>query len=186
MSHSLFEEAAELSTGVENVVGFFVRCVPPTVTAQQKRAVRTEHGVRFFKGKRQVDAENDLLSLLRPYAPGKPIAGPVRLEIAAVWPFRKSDLASKAKAERCRRLGRIPHDQKPDCDNLAKALIDKLVTLGFIEDDKRVCDLRVSKYFGSEPGLGVRIAPAMCAGFDFDSYPGELSAQEARGNCLTD
>lgn len=51
------------------------------------------------------------------------------------------------------------HTGKPDSDNLAKAVLDALTTLGFWQDDSQVWALRVEKRyaFGNGPGLRVRV-----------------------------
>lgn len=51
------------------------------------------------------------------------------------------------------------HVSKPDADNLAKAVVDTLVAIGFLRDDAFVWSLRVSKrYADAAPGCLVRLA----------------------------
>lgn len=138
-------------------LSFFVSCVPPTATSQQKRAVRTRKGIRFFKGANQIAAENTLDAVLLPHQPSSPVPGIVAVEVEATWPWRKGDLSTKAKRERAESKGRIPSGSKPDCDNLCKAILDRLASLRFIERDELVAALTVRKFFGAEPGLFVRI-----------------------------
>jgi Holliday junction resolvase RusA-like endonuclease len=53
---------------------------------------------------------------------------------------------------------RILHDQKPDADNLAKAVMDALSETKIWDDDDQVCDLRVIKNWVSQDGIaGCRI-----------------------------
>jgi len=67
---------------------------------------------------------------------------------------------------------RVPHfihDQKPDADNLAKAVLDALTQIRVWGDDDQVADLTVRKYWESEkngpqthpPGCVIRIAEMM-------------------------
>lgn len=50
------------------------------------------------------------------------------------------------------------HTGKPDCDNLAKAVLDALTNAGAWADDGIVCGLRVSKQYGPfKPGCDVVI-----------------------------
>lgn len=51
------------------------------------------------------------------------------------------------------------HLTKPDADNLAKAVMDALVGIGFLRDDRLVRLLLVTKcYANSTPGCEVRLA----------------------------
>lgn len=136
---------------------FFCSCCPPRTTSQMKRAVRTKTGIRFFKSAKQEAAGATLEGVLLPHQPAKPIVGLVRLEVEATWPWRASDLSTKAKREHAQVVSRIPSGSKPDLDNMIKALQDALVALRFIERDELVCELTVRKFFGAEPGLLVRI-----------------------------
>lgn len=53
--------------------------------------------------------------------------------------------------------------KKPDLDKLARALLDALTGIAFV-DDSQVIDLRVEKRYvpndGSQPGMAVEIVPA--------------------------
>jgi Holliday junction resolvase RusA-like endonuclease len=53
------------------------------------------------------------------------------------------------------------HLQKPDADNLAKAVLDALSQIGAWEDDDQVCELTVRKLWevadGIGPGLAIRL-----------------------------
>lgn len=51
------------------------------------------------------------------------------------------------------------HLARPDVDNLAKAVLDALVGIGFLRDDRLVCSLRVTKrYTQTVAGCHVRLA----------------------------
>ncbi|HNQ90986.1 MAG TPA: RusA family crossover junction endodeoxyribonuclease [Verrucomicrobiota bacterium] len=50
------------------------------------------------------------------------------------------------------------HVGKPDVDNLAKAVLDALVAIGFLQDDRFVRSLLVTKrYANTAPGCDVRL-----------------------------
>lgn len=77
--------------------------------------------------------------------------GALSVSIVLSWPFRKSDRDSK-------RMDLKPHTSRPDLDNLAKGLIDRLVALRFMEDDGQIAQLTLSKFWSSNPGIQVTIS----------------------------
>ena len=44
------------------------------------------------------------------------------------------------------------HVGRPDCDNLAKAILDALQDAGVLDEDSQVCRCHVSKVYGPAPG----------------------------------
>jgi Holliday junction resolvase RusA-like endonuclease len=77
---------------------------------------------------------------------------PVRVEIEATWPCPKS----AKKADRARRRPRVG---KPDCDNLAKAVLDAANGVLWV-DDAQVAELVVRRWVGVEgeaPRVEVRV-----------------------------
>jgi Holliday junction resolvase RusA-like endonuclease len=133
------------------MMAFFVPCVPPTANHQRKRIVRIGQSARLADKPELVAAKAMLDSVLLPHQPHAPVEGPVRLVLEFTWPWRKSE------AKRTRALGRIPHTTRPDCSNTLKTFEDRLVALRFIEDDSRVVDVTVRKFFGDTPGIRVVI-----------------------------
>lgn len=147
---------------MSDTVRFFVSCVPPTVNHQRKKIVtiRTRDGREFSKlaDTRELNHAKALLEeLLIPHQPPQPIVGPVTLTVEYTWPW----LASHGK--RLRALGRIPHVSRPDLTNVTKTIEDRLVELCFVEDDRKVVDLRVRKWWGDTPGIEIAIAPFIAA-----------------------
>lgn len=137
------------------MINFHLDCVPPTTTHQRKRIVRVKKWSKLADTP-ELEAAKDMLdSLLLPHQPPEPIAGPVWLELEFTWPW----LRSHGKRLRASRPS-VPHTSKPDCSNLAKTLEDRLVALRFIEDDRKVTQLLVSKRWGNHPGIAVTILPA--------------------------
>lgn len=140
------------------MIAFFVACIPPTANHQRKRIVRVGNFTRLADKPELVAAKAMLDSVLLPHQPHAPVDGPVRLVVEFTWPWRKSE------AKRTRALGRIPHTTKPDCSNALKTLEDRLVALRFIEDDSRVVDVTVRKFFGDAPGIRVLIERVLAVG----------------------
>ena len=85
-------------------------------------------------------------------AAGLPVfTGPVDVEIAAVFAMPKSWSKKKRAA-----LLHSPHCQKPDLDNLAKAVLDGLLPV--IGDDCRVWQFDVlRKLWAEHGGVGITI-----------------------------
>ncbi len=77
----------------------------------------------------------------RPHVPATPIDGPVRVDALWLFPRPQRLLKKKSPAER------IPHTAKPDRDNLDKASLDCLTTLGFWKDDAQVYGGTLDKFY---------------------------------------
>ena len=71
-----------------------------------------------------------------------PIAGPVSLEVTAVF----EPAASLSKPKRNALLGSA-HTQKPDVDNLVKAIADALNRIAWT-DDSQIASMRIVKRWG--------------------------------------
>lgn len=139
-------------------LSFFLRCDAPRTTNQQKGHTVTKDGhVRTFKKGKTKAAESTFTSLLLPHQPASPVTGPVSLYVSVTWPWNDGDLDTKAKRAEAERLGRVPHTGLPDCSNWIKSFEDCLVALRFIEDDRKVVDLHVVKWRGTDPGVYVEI-----------------------------
>lgn len=124
--------------------------VPPKTTSQQKRLVMVGGKPRFFKNKQGQEAEGDYMSLLAPHVPKSPMVGPTSLKVIVTWPYLKSDLSTKAKANR---TDSILHTSKPDLDNWLKQFTDCLVKLRFLETDAQIVCLSAWKTRGYSPGV---------------------------------
>ena len=136
------------------MIAFALDVVPPTKTAQQKRLKNVGGKPRFFHDKEQKTETEMLTALLMPHVPPQPISGATRLSIEVVWPYRQSDVNTRATRDR---EDLIPHTAKPDLDNWCKAFQDLLVALRFIEADQQVSTLVLRKHRGRDPGIHVKI-----------------------------
>ena len=135
------------------MIEFFLPMIPPTATSQTKRLVMVGGKPRFFPKKEHAAAEKSLLALCKPHAPADALQGPIHLEVDFIFPWRTNE------AKRRREWGRIPNDKRPDADNLVKLVGDVLTKLRYYEDDGQVADLRVRKFWGESPGIGIQISP---------------------------
>lgn len=83
----------------------------------------------------------------------RPIEGPVRVEILAVFaPAKSWTEHKKSSAIGCY------HTQKPDSDNVQKAILDALNGIAF-KDDSQAADVRCVKTWGHEGKAVVSIRP---------------------------
>lgn len=78
-----------------------------------------------------------------------PFEGPVSLTIIAVF----APAASWSKKKRAEHMGK-PHTQRPDIDNLQKAICDGLNRIAF-KDDAQVCEVVCRKTWGAYEGTSV-------------------------------
>ena len=78
---------------------------------------------------------------------GAKLNGEIKASIVAVFPVPKSD----SKKKRAQKLeGTIRPTVKPDCDNIAKIVLDALNHIAY-DDDSQVVSLELQKIYGEEP-----------------------------------
>lgn len=77
-------------------------------------------------------------------AKGKMLEGEIRAVITAYYPIPKS-ISKKKQAEMLK--GYVRPTVKPDCDNIAKIILDALNKIAY-KDDSQVIELVVNKVYG--------------------------------------
>lgn len=88
---------------------------------------------------------------LMKYPQYQPLEGRLIARVTANFPIPKS--FSKKKREQAD-MGLISPTKKPDCDNIAKIILDSLNGIAF-EDDKQVVTLVVEKVYHEIPSVEV-------------------------------
>lgn len=83
-----------------------------------------------------------------------PYENQVRAEIEVLVAVPKSDSKTKKKAKI---EGMIRPTVKPDCDNLAKSILDSLNGLAY-HDDKQVVELVVKKYYAENAEVKIKLS----------------------------
>lgn len=83
----------------------------------------------------------------------QPLAGPISLTLSVIF----ATPPSWSKAKRAGLIHR-PHTQKPDVDNLAKAVADGLNRIAWA-DDAQVYNLSIRKFWGLEDMTNVIVEP---------------------------
>jgi Holliday junction resolvase RusA-like endonuclease len=129
-------------------IAFESYCDIPTTTHQRKKIIRIRPRGRpeFLKLGNTLELDEAIArwdQILAPHRPARPLAGAIRLEATFVWPWRESE------PRRNRLPEGIPHTSRPDLSNLIKTIEDRLMALGFIEDDARISEYgHCAKHWG--------------------------------------
>lgn len=130
---------------------------PILVRAKQgdrSRIAKSKDGklyVFHYPNRKVLGSGRELAVFAKRHAPAQPLDGPIRLDLTFVAPWRASE------SKQIRSLGERAKDTKPDLDNLAKQVCDILESLGFYKNDAQISDLHLSKRWGPEPRLDVRV-----------------------------
>ena len=82
---------------------------------------------------------------------------PLKCEIKAYYKIPSSD-SKKKRVEKIK--GLIRPTKKPDCDNVAKAILDALNGLAY-KDDSQVVELHIIKYYAEQPKVEVIITEVL-------------------------
>lgn len=127
---------------------FFLFMRPPTVTHQeQKTGVNRRTGKPYrYEAPELKAARLKLRDALAAKRPGKPLRGPVWLQVKWCFPLDAGGRHRNGEYK----------TSKPDTDNLQKLLKDEMTHLGFWTDDAQVCSEHVEKFWAEVPGIYVR------------------------------
>ena len=125
--------------------------IPGQPFGKQRHRVAAMGGkARAFNTAKNQRFEAVVQAIAAPHFP-QPIEGPVRLFIFATF----EPAASWSRKKRDEHLHR-PHTQKPDLDNVAKAIKDGLNRIAWA-DDSQVAELVVRKVWGLAPQTVVTV-----------------------------
>ncbi|MBO29648.1 MAG: hypothetical protein CML61_12990 [Rhodobacteraceae bacterium] len=124
--------------------------IPGTPYAK-KRHRSTRQG-RTYNPADNVSFERTVAQIALQHFP-EPLEGPVRLTFTAIFAPAQSWSKKKTAAHLHR-----PHTQKPDLDNIEKALKDGLNRVAFV-DDAQVAEVHKKKMWGPRPRTIVMIEP---------------------------
>jgi len=101
----------------------------------------------------------------RPYGPPAPFEGPMHVRLEVRLPRPKCHYREGRFFDRLREDAPQWPVQRPDIDNLVKAILDGLTGIMW-QDDGQVCQLEVVKFFSSSPGVVVELEPLGMSGED--------------------
>ena len=127
-------------------VAFFAPMrLPPTATGSNGKRYDGRSGA-VYDSPALARARESIEAAIAPHSPSRPLTGPLSVEVRWCYPL----MGRHRQGE--------PYAQKPDIDNSVKALLDALVRLGFISDDRLIAELRVVQAWAEPPGVYVRCA----------------------------
>lgn len=120
---------------------------------QRPKAAVIAGRARVYTPKQTVSFERQVAEIARPVFPA-PLEGPVKLRVVAVFQIPKS--WTKKKKEDAARDGGAFHTQRPDGDNILKAIKDGLNRIAWV-DDSQVADVRCVKRWGAQATTFVQV-----------------------------
>lgn len=137
-------------------ITFFVTGTPKP--QPRPRAFAMHGKVRVYDPATAEGWKSCIAQAAREVLPAEPIAEPIKLDVCFFMPrpkghHKKDGTIKDAHLDR-------RHSQKPDADNLVKAVMDALSELQAWKDDSQVWNLRVVKVWADQerfPGASVRI-----------------------------
>lgn len=126
-----------------------------TIIGEPKAKARprfSKHGV--YTDRKTVEYENLVrLSFLEQVGQIEPIQTAVKADIRAFFPIPSS---WSKKKQRAAANGFIDVQKKPDCDNIAKVVLDALNGIAYM-DDKQITELKVTKQYSTRPMVEVHL-----------------------------
>lgn len=125
--------------------------IPGKPFAKQRPRFSTKNG-RAFTPKATISFEQTVGTIAARHFP-EPLSGPVRIQIFATFAPAKSWSNKKTQEH----LGRY-HTQRPDLDNVEKAILDGLNRIAFA-DDSQVAWVEKRKVWGPSAKTVVTVEP---------------------------
>lgn len=127
-------------------------------TSAQEKGVRIVRGRPMFYTKGKVQEVAKLYDfMINQNRPKRKLAGAVRVKVLFYYPVKKPHKNGEPKITR------------PDVDNMAKLLIDRVTKSGaFWEDDSQISDLRIIKAYAEPSGIGFEATEITQGGLEKD------------------
>lgn len=122
----------------------FIDMIPPTATHQQ-RGCTIINGKRKYYNRANGEAEEKLKAYLAKYVPDTPFTGAIQVVTKWCFPIKAKHYNGE------------PYTNKPDADNLCKALYDIMTKLGYWKDDSHIYSSITEKFWAQRPGLYIKI-----------------------------
>lgn len=123
---------------------FFMDMIPPTSTHQQRGCTIID-GKRKYYNRENGDAEQKLRAYLSQHIPEVPFNKAIQVVTKWCFPIKAKHYNGE------------PYTNKPDADNLCKALYDIMTDLGYWKDDKQIYSSITEKFWAERPGIYIEI-----------------------------
>lgn len=120
---------------------------------ERPRTVRLGNHITTYTPKNTVEYEKSIRKSYKNSAGNFKLENAINAEILAIFPVPKST-SKKLKEQMLN--GNIIYTKKPDCDNIAKVILDALNNTAY-NDDSQVCKLTVEKIYGEEPKVKISL-----------------------------
>jgi len=121
--------------------------------AQKQTRFHARHGRCFGVDPSKNDKEM-IQWQIRPYAPEKPLEGPLSVDLMFHMPIPKSE----SKARRSQMInGKILPIKRPDLDNMGYFITNAMKEIIY-EDDSQIVDLNMHKRYHEQPKIIVKIS----------------------------
>ena len=124
---------------------FFMAMIPPTSTKQARGWHQTSDGKVISYDRANANAEGTLTAHLARHIPPIPYTGAIRVLVKWLFPLRGQHRDGEW------------YTNKPDADNLCKALYDIMTKLGYWKDDAKIASSITEKFWSQVPGIYVKI-----------------------------
>lgn len=141
-------EPEKTRNGGTNMTTFFMPMIPPTSTHQQVGHTIDKQGRHRFYQRGNGEAEAKLTAHLRKHIPEQPYTGAVQVVVKWCYPATGKHRSGE------------PYTNKPDVDNLCKAMYDIMTRLHYWNDDKQIYSAVTEKFWADVPGVFVKIEEA--------------------------
>lgn len=131
---------------------FFLPMIIPTVTQQEHKVMVRSGKPVIYDPPELKEARKKYTAALWPHRPVEMMTGPIRLTTKWIWPSEDPGQQVIPGA-----TGYSWKTTKPDTDNLIKAFKDCMTRCGFWRDDAQVASEITEKFYGTYPGIYVRV-----------------------------
>lgn len=136
-----------------NPIAFYIPCEVQPKQSFRAAVIPNKGGKGFHTRSYQPAKVTESAKMLAVFAaahrPDEPLKGALSLSLVFLYPWRKTE----PKRNRARKS--LPKDTSPDCDNLAKQLVDVLQKVGFFRNDAQISELRIRKRWSDQFGISV-------------------------------
>lgn len=98
----------------------------------------------------------DFLSIVQKQAPETPFTTPLNLTLTFYFSRPKSHYKTGKNADVMKDTAPLWHTARPDCDNLAKFVMDALNKV-YWRDDSLICNINIKKQYSDNPRTKIEV-----------------------------